>query len=194
MSHAAKKNAAADAPEVVKWYTQARRFPQLIGKTPSGGSIWGGPYTYTQVAVGVGLIVVGSKTTSLWGHFGLIGNAVILFGATYAIVVLVGRLPIGSRNPLAVAMGAMQATTSPAQGRLGGRPVRPGRVHRARSRVVITTWSASTPAAPEPTDVASATAPRMKSAPCPAPAPQLSGVQRLLASSGAAGVTAAGKQ
>ena len=25
--------------EVVKWYTRARRFPQLIGKTPDGARI-----------------------------------------------------------------------------------------------------------------------------------------------------------
>jgi len=32
-----------DHHEVVKWYTRARRFPQLIGKTPDGARLWGGP-------------------------------------------------------------------------------------------------------------------------------------------------------
>ena len=37
----------------LKWYTRARKFPQLIGRTPDGTRIPGGPYTYTQVAAGV---------------------------------------------------------------------------------------------------------------------------------------------
>ncbi len=102
--------------EVVKWYTRARRFPQLIGKTPDGATIWGGPYTYTQVIVGVGVIVVGSKTTWLWGHFGLIGNALILLGGAYGLVLLLGRLPLGSRNPLSVSAGAVRAMSAPAHG------------------------------------------------------------------------------
>ena len=73
-------SSSGDGYEVVKWYTRARRFPQLIGKTPDGATIWGGPYTYTQVIAGVAFIVIGSKTTWLWGHFGLLGNALILVG------------------------------------------------------------------------------------------------------------------
>ena len=113
-----------EAYEVVKWYTRARRFPQLIGKTPDGATIWGGPYTYTQVIAGVAFIVIGSKTTWLWGHFGLIGNALILLGCAYGLVVLLGRLPIGSRNPISVGSGAIRALSSPTQGHLGGAPVR----------------------------------------------------------------------
>lgn len=74
---------AADEPvEVVKWYTRARRFPQLIGKLPDGRRIWGGPYTYTQVIAGAVLIVVLAKTASIWAQFGVIGNIVIGVGAT----------------------------------------------------------------------------------------------------------------
>ena len=127
-----------DGYEVVKWYTRARRFPQLIGKTPDGATIWGGPYTYTQVIAGVAFIVIGSKTTWLWGHFGLIGNALILLGCAYGLVLVLGRLPIGSRNPISVGAGAVRAFSSPAQGHLGGAPVRIRRPRPARSRLVIT--------------------------------------------------------
>ncbi len=131
------RTSSGEAYEVVKWYTRARRFPQLIGKTPDGATIWGGPYTYTQVIAGVAFIVIGSKTTWLWGHFGLIGNALILLGCAYGLVVLLGRLPIGSRNPISVGSGAIRALSSPAQGRLGGAPVRIRRARPTRSRLVI---------------------------------------------------------
>ncbi|MGL5827193.1 MAG: hypothetical protein ACRCYU_20605 [Nocardioides sp.] len=200
--------------EVVKWYTRARRFPQLIGKTPDGATIWGGPYTYTQVIVGVSIIVVGSKTTWLWGHFGLIGNAVILLGVAYGLVLVLGRLPIGSRNPMAIASGALRALSSPSHGRLGGSPVRIRRPRRARSRLVISETPATAPS--RPSSVAAATSsersrprfprprwsrpapsqrppvaasPSMRPTPATHPrsseTPALTGVQRLLASSGA---------
>lgn len=129
---------STDGLEIVKWYTRARRFPQLIGKTPDGATIWGGPYTYTQVIVGVLFIVAGSKTAWLWGHFGSVGNAVMLLGVAYGLVIILGRLPIGSRNPLSIAAGLVHALSSPSEGRLGGAPVRLRRPHRARSKVVIT--------------------------------------------------------
>lgn len=206
-----RSNGATDAPEIVKWYTQARRFPQLIGKTPDGATIWGGPYTYTQVIAGVLFIVVGSKTIGLWGHFGLIGNALILLGAGYGLVVLLGRLPIGSRNPLSVANGLVRAVTSPATGHLGGRPLRTRRPHRVRSRVVIgstthdsrATLQQPPAAAPKrqrrrwPRPRWSRPSPSQLPVPVPGrglrptpatvrttPTPALTGVQRLLASNG----------
>lgn len=193
-----------DSPEVVRWYTRARRFPQLIGKTPTGGSIWGGPYTFTQVGVGVGAIVIGVQTTWLWGHFGLLGNVVILLGVAYGLVVLVGKLPIGSRNPLSMAAGALKAFSAPAQGNLGGVPLRIRRPHHARSRLIITTNTPTlddievpqttrrTPASaaeellPEPAKAEVSTRLRPTRASVrtsPSPTPALTGVQRLLASS-----------
>lgn len=200
-----------DDPEVVKWYTRARRFPQLIGKTPDGATIWGGPYTYTQVIAGVLLIVIGSKTTWLWGHFGLIGNALILLGATYGLVLLLGRMPIGARNPLSVGAGALRALSSPAQGHLAGGPVRIRRPHRVRSRIVI--GDAPTPSRRAPQQrTTEATSRRRRHWPRPrwsrpapsqlpmpipakrlrptpattrtAPTPALTGVQQLLAAAG----------
>ena len=69
-----------ESPEIVKWYTRARKFPQLIGKTPDGAKLWGGPYTYTQVVGASVVLVVGLKTISLWGSFGLVGNALVVLG------------------------------------------------------------------------------------------------------------------
>lgn len=207
-----RSSSATDAPEIVKWYTRARRFPQLIGKTPDGATIWGGPYTYTQVIAGVLFIVVGSKTTWLWGHFGLIGNTLLLLGAAYGLVVLLGRLPIGSRNPLSVTNGMVRALSSPAAGHLGGRPLRTRRPHRVRSRVVVSPTPPSARTAPHQAPAAAPKRQRRRwprprwSRPAPSqlpvpvghgkglrptpatvrttPTPALTGVQRLLASAG----------
>ena len=175
---------SVDGAEVVKWYTRARRFPQLIGKTPDGATIWGGPYTFTQVIAGVLIIVVGSKTAWLWGHFGLAGNALILLGSAYGVVVILGRLPIGSRNPLAVGAGVLRAVSSPAHGRVGGVPVRARRPRIARSRLVITP-DVPLPAAPTVTAPASPRPGRAHPAPPAVPSrPALTNVQRLLATAG----------
>lgn len=205
-------NTRPDGYEVVKWYTRARRFPQLIGKTPDGARIWGGPYTYTQVVGAAVVLVVGVKTVTLWGRLGMIGNAVLLLAITYTVALLLGRLPVGSRNPLAVGAGVLRALWAPAGGRCGGSPVRLRRPHRAPTRVVISPPT-RVPAgagglAGPPLHAAAAGAaaavpraalwlrrlvPRRRGGPAPAvPAgetraavgPALSAVQRLLASSG----------
>lgn len=168
--------------EVVKWYTRARRFPQLIGKTHDGTPLWGGPYTYTQVIVGVGILIVGVKTTSLWAPFGLIGNALLLLSVAYGVVLLVGRLPIGSRNPLSVAAGAVRAWSAPGLGRQGGTPVRARRPTRVTRSVLTVTTSCS----PTTLEVQDPLPPPATAEPSPAakvepPPAVLTGVQRLLA-------------
>jgi len=196
--------------EVVKWYTRARRFPQLIGKTPDGARIWGGPYTYTQVIGAVVVLVVGTKTVGIWGQFGLVGNALTLLGVAYGTTLALGRMPIGSRNPIAVGSGLIRALSSPSSGNVGGRPVRIRRPHRASTRVVIypgaptlhvpapalVASDASVPSRPKrfprprwsrpapSQNPASRPAPR-GTRPTPSPAPALTGVQRLLAASSA---------
>ena len=71
----ASEASSDDRVEVVKWYTRARRFPQLIGKTADGTTIWGGPYTYTQAGVGAAVLIIGSQTIDWWGQFGLVTGA-----------------------------------------------------------------------------------------------------------------------
>lgn len=197
--------------EVVKWYTRARRFPQLIGKTPDGARIWGGPYTYTQVIASVSILVVGTKTISIWGQFGLVTDALLLLGVAYGTALVIGRLPIGARNPLAVAAGLLRALNAPGGGTFAGSPVHLRRPHRAPSRVVITPTAsrrvtrdatgprdkngatsspapahAPRPPASSPSRPATAPNTRGNGGTHPSPpraAPALSGVQRLLAAS-----------
>ncbi len=197
-------SAREDQQEVVKWYTRARRFPQLIGKTPDGARLWGGPYTYTQVIGAAVVIVVGIQTAGLWGQFGLIGNALLLLGVAYATTLGLGRLPIGSRNPLSVAQGALKSVSTSAAGSYAGRPLKIRRPHRVTSRVVIAHTALTYQDLPVPVTRADP-APRATPArgrprwsrpspsqhPHPSPArpatsAALSNVQRLLASTGSA--------
>lgn len=187
--------------EVVHWYTLARRFPQLIGRTPDGRRIWGGPYTYTQAIGGTLVLYLGAKTTSAWGNFGVLGNVVVLLGAAWLTTFVLGRLPPGSRSPLSVAAGALRAVTAPQIGRCGGRPLRIRRPHVVTSRIAITAPAVKRPpsvrtTAPDPTPVAllggltvdgAVTSARPTPAtrpPAPRAAPALTGVQRLLAAAG----------
>ncbi|MGL5823589.1 MAG: hypothetical protein ACRCYU_01825 [Nocardioides sp.] len=150
-------------PDIVKWYTRARRFPQLIGRTTDGARIPFGPYTVTQ-AVGGGLIlVVGLNTMGLWARFGLLGNILMLGTVTWSVVWLLGRIPVGSRNPLSVATGIAHAIGAPATGRLGGRAVRIRRPHQLRHTVVLTLTD-TTPVASADRDILDETAVTMPSA------------------------------
>lgn len=96
----------------LKWYTRARKFPQLIGRTPDGTRIPGGPYTYTQVAAGVVTAIVLAQTAWLWAHGGLMLNATIFIGTVVGAVIASGKLPPGMRNPLVLASGALNLLSS----------------------------------------------------------------------------------
>lgn len=117
-----------------KWFTGARRFPQLIGRTPNGSKLPGGPYTITQMGVAVVMLWLLWNSTWLWARFGLIGNLVAGLGLLVGSVYAAGRLPFGMRNPLVVGSGWLLAVerliSDPA-------PVRLRRPHCARGQVLM---------------------------------------------------------
>ncbi len=152
-------------PEITKWYTHARKFPTLIGKTHKGGQILGGPYTPTQLVVGALMAYTATKTTGVWAHFGRIGNAALCLGVIAGTVFALGKLPIGSRNPLRIVLGGIHAVTSPRDGRYRGAPGRAPKTTTVRVRAAI---DHRQPAAPRPHP----TAPSR---------PRLSPIQRALA-------------
>ena len=167
----------------LKWYTRARKFPQLIGRTPDGTRIPGGPYTYTQVAAGVVTAVVLAQTTWLWAHGGLILNATIFIGATIGAVFAAGKLTPGMRNPIVLASGALNLMSSGY--RLDGTAIRNPKPNTATAAGPVTVFIPAPPlapitapvepvAVPAPIPVLPATEPR------PVPGPALSSVQRLL--------------
>ena len=180
--------------ELVRWYTRARRFPQLIARTPDGTKLPGGPYSIHQVVAAGVLLVVGFNTMGMWARFGFMTNVVVLLGVTWLVVYGIGRIPLGARNPISVATGVVQAITASGSGRYAGRPVRLPRPTRVQQRVLIPTTTAAWPAAPQVSDQprprpdpqpipAASSPPPRKPQPVAvgAPAPTLTAVQQLLA-------------
>lgn len=123
--------------QIVRWYTRARRFPQLIGRTPDGARLPGGPYTIPQVLAGAGVFVAGSMTRSVWGAWGTVGDTLFLLAAAGIVGFLVGKVPLGGRNPFTAGLGAISALTAPPRGKVAGRPVRIRRPHRVTHRTVV---------------------------------------------------------
>lgn len=161
-----------------KWFTGARKFPQLIGRTPDGGKLWGGPYTITQVIIAVVGIIILWNTTWLWARFSFVMNVLVGPGVLAAIVWSAGKLPFGMRNPLVVGSGWLAAVE-----RLfsDSRPVRLRRPHRVGGAVLMIAGGQSetdpTPVSvPLMEPIASATQIPIAAAPV---AP-LTGVQQLL--------------
>ncbi|WP_051426539.1 hypothetical protein [Jiangella gansuensis] len=127
----------ADELETVKYYTRARKFPQLLGRMPDGTKIPGGPYTVQQLLAAIAVIVVGGLTIGTWGVFGSIGNVAVLFGLAFGVVFLIGRLPMNGRNPLFALLGLYRMLNAPASGRYQGKPVRFRRPRRVRHQVNV---------------------------------------------------------
>jgi len=125
--------------ERVKWFTLARRFPQLIGRTPDGTRIPGGPYTVTQALGGLAVVVVGYMSMGVWAHFGGLGNFAVLFAVAGGTVFGLGRIPLGARNPFAIGVGVVRAVSAPKLGRVRGRSVRIRRPHTVTHRMIVCT-------------------------------------------------------
>lgn len=151
--------------EVIKWYTHVRKFPTLIGRTSDGKRIPGGPYTPTQLLVGAGAAWLMSQTTWVWARFGRMGNITTFLLVVGGLIFGLGKLPIGSRNPLRVLAGSFAAVTRPTGGRYRGSAVAVARPERVRQ------WAALDPAP----------APQQRPSSPSAPSSVLSPVQTALA-------------
>lgn len=194
--------------DVVRWYTRARRFPLLVGRTPDGTQLPGGPYTIPQILAGAGAFALGTFTRGIWGAWGLIGDTVVLALVSWGVVFAVGKVPLSGRNPVAAAYGLYTALAAPSSGRIAGRPVRirPPRVARGEVRIHIPQASigpeppgqpgqpgqpvAGVPGgkrrgtSPASALAAAAAASLATAPPAAAPAAPLTGVQALLAAAG----------
>ncbi|MBE7192164.1 MAG: hypothetical protein INR66_06715 [Gordonia polyisoprenivorans] len=126
-------------PEVIRNFTAARKFPQLIGRTPDGKKILGGPYTVTQAVGAAVVIVVLYLTRSWWMGLGLATGGLIAGALLVGTVMGLGRLRPGGRNPLSLVSGLGRmaiSTTAPAPVSRRPRRVRP-RSHIVPAAAVI---------------------------------------------------------
>ena len=110
---------------VGRFYTSARKFQQRLGALPDGTKIPGGPYTYTQVGVMVGVVILGWLTRGVWGGsnglFDLIGLVAVAWGAGW----LVAKAPRGKRSVLSLVSSTFALLKHPgAGGRYKGQPIR----------------------------------------------------------------------
>lgn len=87
----------------IRWHTEARRQPQIIGRDSAGKKIPGGPYTIYQVA-GLGMLPLLGLTQPWWGAglSPLVCWLVVIPSLTAASVWLLGK-PDFSRNPFLAA-------------------------------------------------------------------------------------------
>ncbi|MFF3460527.1 hypothetical protein ACFYXH_40890 [Streptomyces sp. NPDC002730] len=138
---------AAEAPGrevqeqlIGRCYTKARRHPLVIGQLPGGGRLWGGPYTVPQAIVMVLSFAVLLLFRQAWAHFGLLLNVIVAFAVPYCLGLVVRRVHVDGRNPLAVAGSAMGLLAAPSGGRMGGRPLKKLGRHSPVRGVCTLTW------------------------------------------------------
>lgn len=135
-----------EGQETARFYTRGRKIQLLIGTTPQGGKIWGGPYTITQ-AIGFGAVVlVGWLTMDIWALDEFFINIMILAGVAVGTLYGLGKIPLGARSPIVLANGLYQAISAPRSGTLGGRKIQPMRpVHVIHKVTVLANSVASRP-------------------------------------------------
>lgn len=104
-----------------KFYTSARKIPQLIGVTPTGEKIPGGPYTVTQFALGILVLVLGFVTRPIWGSGDIFSEILILLFVTAGVIYGAGKMPRTRRSPLNLTNCAMSLFSRPATGKYRGR-------------------------------------------------------------------------
>lgn len=121
---------------VVRFYTQARKIPYLLGKI-GDFKLPGGPYTLTQGVVAFIVAWIGKATMPMWagGMITIVAWIPVLLIAL-ACGYIAGRIPFKGRNPLMLLWGLVGYATAPSWGTQAGRPVRMGPSRRIRTTEV----------------------------------------------------------
>ncbi|MDO5053009.1 MAG: hypothetical protein Q4E05_08995 [Pseudoclavibacter sp.] len=123
----------ADAPEeTARFYTRSRRFPLMVGRLPEGTRIWGGPYTFGQLGLGVAAFGLAAASRELWSTGGVLTDLLAVIGVGWGAAFLGRSLPSGGMHPVVAAGAAVRALTAPRAGSYRGRPLSPSRPHLVR--------------------------------------------------------------
>ncbi|WP_086885775.1 hypothetical protein, partial [Streptomyces rhizosphaericus] len=153
------------------------------------GRLPGGPYTITQVmtmVVTFGLLVMAGD---LWAHFGAM-NFVLMVLVPWGLAWVLRYARLDGRDPARAVRSLLIYSSTPAQGRLAGRPQRVVRARLASATCTVRIRSAEPPpsvaaAVTKPAVTKAVSTPKRKTGPVPAaaghPAPK-TGLQALLAS------------
>ncbi|WP_439681475.1 TcpE family conjugal transfer membrane protein [Embleya sp. MST-111070] len=121
---------ASEEELVGRSYTRARKHPLVIGKLPGAGRLPGGPYTITQIVTMVVVFVVLVITRQLWARFGLL-NVLVMVVVPWGLAWVLRYARLDGRDPARALRSLMTYASTPADGRLAGRPQR-----RARQQVL----------------------------------------------------------
>ncbi|MEU4111138.1 hypothetical protein ACN6K4_000185 [Streptomyces hayashii] len=126
-------------------YTRARKHPLVIGKLPGAGRLPGGPYTITQVmtmVISFGLLVM---TRELWAHFGAM-NFILMALIPWGLAWVLRYARLDGRDPARAVRSLLIYSSTPAQGRLAGKPQRVARPRLATATCTVRVRSAERPA------------------------------------------------
>ena len=165
-----------------RFYTAARKFQQLIGVTPAGETIPGGPYTITQFIVGIVVMVLGFLTRPLWTQ-GELTDVLFIVAAAAGTTYAVGRMPRSRRSIINLINCWVTLMSRPRTGTYRGRKV-PVSYSAIKRRTVRTTTTAAWASAVENSQDEPTTTPN--TGPAPQHEPSTSGLDRLTAGLSAA--------
>lgn len=104
-------------------YTRARKHPLVIGKLPGAGRLPGGPYTITQIVTMVATFLLLVVTRQLWAHFGLL-NILAIAVVPWGLAWVLRYARLDGRDPARALRSLLVYASTPADGRLSGRPQR----------------------------------------------------------------------
>lgn len=168
-----------DRSEVLEWFTQARKIPELIGKLPSGERIKGGPYRPIQLVIGFVVLIVGHLSMRWWsglggdGLYGVGVRYIVVIGAAAGATVAARQIPLTMINPVMVLDGAVRQSARRSAMSWGGHPVSlPRTAEQVRSPRV--TLQHARPAGSGPPAAEPAADPRPAPVPAPVVEPQAS--------------------
>ena len=134
----------------------------------------GGPYTLTQMLTAAGVITLGKWSMGVWGsHMPtlLAWSLLLLVGVGSGI--LIGRVPLGGRNPLLIVWGVVGYFDAPAWGTVRGKKVVIGRTRRMKVRCSQAPAATSVPVPREPAALLTSHRPAPLEEDAPAVAPEL---------------------
>lgn len=117
-------------------YTRARKHPLVIGKLPGAGRLPGGPYTITQIVTMVVVFAALNLTQRLWAHFG-VGNVAIMIAFPWGLAWVLRYARIDGRDPARALRSLLVYTSTPADGRLAGRPQHTPRLRLVRGHCTV---------------------------------------------------------